>query len=298
MAVHTRAEFQNVISKDFDKIWIDTRKQHPTQYSRWCNVMSSKEPYIKEGNLVGIPNINQIDEGGIIPSDQIEEDLDKKVEFDYFAMSAQITSIAEEDDWRKLLKLPRELAKAADHTVEQEAHDILNSGFSGGGTGLDALQLFVSNHPQGNTGQTQSNLVTGSLSMDTLETMKERFQRWEEESGKPRLLVPRMLVIPPELEWVAKKLLLSPYDPDNANMQYNPAKDLNLQYLVDVYLSSTTAFFMLAAKGEHDLRHVWKRKFRQRTYMDPSTENMLYTITARWQDFHMEWAGTVASAGA
>jgi len=144
---------------------------------------------------------------------------------------------------------------------------------------------------------TYSNLGTaGALSMATLQAGITNFRKLVNEANVHIEMQPDLLIIPPDLEWKCKELMLSAYNPENANNAVNTLKGEGLKYLVVPYLTSTTAYALISSKN-HDLRFVWRKKMAPQDKEDFSTGNLMKKMTGRFQTFFVHWRGTWGNAG-
>ena len=297
----TTGSLSNFLKKDFDKIYFDEYTRYEPTYTKLLNVSTYTDGnWMKEGDSATFGPMVEFDEGGTPAFQEITDGNTKTEYFDNFGLAYQITEIMYEDDRTgHLKKIPKELAKAAAYTFELRGHDIFNSGFvTTERVGLDGLALFSNAHTRLIDSTTYSNYATSSLSQSALETAILSFRRLKNQRGVPIKATPRILLIPPELRWKAKELLLSEYKPDSADNNVNTLKGEGLEYMESPFLTDTNNWFLLANKNEHDLRHVWRRNLRTQSFDDPMTNNMIYKTTARFQDLFYNWRGVYGSIAA
>lgn len=301
--VAVTGKFTDLRDKSFDKIFFDEYQRTPYKFDTIFDVRTYMEGgSYKEGDMAGLKTMLEITESQSTPFEVPIEGNDKEIEFPEYALGFQISRKMEEDDrFGHLKKLPAELGKAGQYSNEALAADVLNNGSSSSTrTGIDGKALFASDHPYLDSEESDvANYATtaGSLSYTTLQAGVEAIKKTKNQRGIPIQAQADLLVIPPDLEWVAKELLLSKYRPDNANMAMNAAEDEGIKYTVWNYLTSTTAWFLLDSKL-HDLRFYWRRKLTFDQGRDLNTQNMVYVSSKRTTATFFDWRGTWYNAGA
>lgn len=293
--------FTQTWSKDFDKVTLGTYRKFPTLYTKVAHTENTTDAYVREGQMAGLQSLQDITEGQSIPFDSPVQGNEKTVYMTKVGLGIQFTEESIEDDKTGHFrdKFARELGNAAANTCEIKFWDLLNSGFvTTVRTGIDSGALFASHTLVRDGVSTYSNLGSASqLSMSSLQAGITNYRKLVNEANVHVEMAPDLLVIPPDLEWKAKELMLSPYNPENANNAVNTLKGEGLSYLVVPYLTSTTAYF-LVSKRDHDLRFVWRKNMKTMERDDFATGNLLKKITGRFETFFIHWRGTYGNAGA
>jgi hypothetical protein len=288
-------------NKDFDKIYFDSYLRTPPEYTQFVNVETGKANYFRAGQMGGLGSIPDIDEGDSIPATSFKQGNEKTIRYTNIGVQVQITENAGEDDRTGYLKkIPEMLGKSMLYTVEMKAADLLNSGFvTTTRAGLDSVALFSNSHVLVDSGAGYDNLGTaGSLSETTLIELMDLFESCVQENGIPTPIRPEVLIIPYGLRWIAERLSMSELRPDSMDNDVNVLKG-KFRFMVNHFLTSTTAYFLLGSKADHDLQFVWRRK--QKTYGnqdDWNTGSQMFKITARVTADFFDYRGTAANAGA
>lgn len=298
--VHSTGLFPNHLDRDFDKDFFDEYERVQGEHTPFAKVEKANASYIQELDTIGLGGVQEMYEGQPIPFERIQEGYTKQITFDNFGLGLQFTENAWEDDqYGALKKAPAELGRAFEYTKDVKWFDLLNSGFvTTTRSGNDSKALFDDAHPQqGGGSDTYDNDGTGSLTMTTLQAALNHFETLTNERGIPTPFKgPKVLLIHPNLRWKAKELLLSEYNPENANMQYNTLEGEELTYKVVHFLTSSAPWFILC-QGKHDLRFIWRRNIKTGSFTDFHTGNFLYKATARWQTDFIRWRGVYGSTG-
>lgn len=294
--------FSSLYDKSYDKIFFDEYKRKPEFFSRIGNVMTHNEHSIKKGSLAPFIRIEEKDQGDVINYIRPEEAFNKELTFRVFASGFQVTEEMREDDEHGIMgaRMSAELGKALAYTREVEFADLFNDAFSASGdrTGWDDLTLCNDSHTVTATGGTIDNQSTSALSLTTLEAAIQHFRDLTNDAGHPIMLVPKVLLIPSALEWQAKELLLSPLKPYTTDNEINPIEDEGISYLVYPYLTSSTAWYLLAAPGDHDLNFIWRASPYFKESEDFDSGNKKHKVRARFQVGFFDWRGVYGSSGA
>ena len=151
----------------------------------------------------------------------------------------------------------RTLAVSATQTMETLAANVYNNAFSGGPTYGDGVSLINTAHP-GTKGLSFSNTLTvaADLSEVALETANIQIKRYKNDAGLLINLKPERLILPPELEYEANRILNSVLQNDSANNAINALKATGAYpkgIVVNPFLTDAKTWFIrtsvLAGKG-------------------------------------------------
>ena len=294
MAVMATGGFSQLLSKDFKKIFFDNYARQEREYTRTAKIMDSDAAYHREGELLGLRALQEMGEGQAAPMEQFEQGPEKTVYFTNFGLAVQITQNMYEDDQTGYMRQAMsELGKAAAYTQDLKFWDLLNSGGTAGSIqGINGEILFSDSQPILGTGETYSNVINGSLTKTNLERAMDLFEGMVNEVGVPvRMGPPYKLLIPYQMKWKAKELLLSQFDPESANNAVNTVNDEGISYEIVHYLTDSNTCFLVS--NDHDLRHIWRRQVQFTNWDDPNTGNALFKATYRSQNTFYRWRGAV-----
>lgn len=289
--------FSQFLATDYKKIFFDNYRRRVPEYTRVAKVQNVSQHSWKEGSAMVFGAHQQLAEGQAPDFDVIVQGPEKEVTFTQYALGFEMTrNMYRDDQTGNFKKIPAELGKSANYTLDTLFWDIFNSGFvTTARTGIDAGALFAS-HTQIN-GDTQSNLGTAATLGETaLELGLNAFEALENENGIPIEMKPNLLIIPYQLKWAAKRLLLSEFRPGSMDNDINALKDEGLQYYVCHYLTSSTAWFLLSP--DHDLRHMWRDNVEFDSGDDFRTKNAMFTSMFRCAEEFWDWRGAWGNAGA
>lgn len=292
--------FSQITDRELRKVFFHEYILQPKEYTQVAKEDPMDGAYDIEGEMAGLDQLNSMHEGGEIQFQDFVQGNSKTMRPKKFGLGVQITEEAIDDDLTgNMKKAMQELGKAANYSEEIEFWDLFNNGFATTyHSGIDSKALFAGNHATLKGGGTIDNDGTdASLTVTSLQEGYTHFETLVNEVNIPIVAKPDLLIIPPQLRYKAEKLLLSEYDPENANMQYNTVGNRGLQFMISHYLTSTTAWFMVS-KSLHDLRFRWRKKPAFESMTDFHTGNRLYKVTARYLADFVHYRGAFGNSGA
>ena len=182
-----------------------------------------------------------------------------------------------------------ELAYSANATEETILANHFNNGFSSSYTGPDGIELFASNHVREDGGTFRNEPSSqADLSKTSLETGLIDFRKvFVDGAGKKLAIRPKYLLVPPDTQFTASRLLDSSNNPTvayngsgDSESAVNPINGLGLQMVVWDYLTDTNAWFLLAEKANHKLIAYTREEFNTDYIYDFDTKD--YKISGQF----------------
>ncbi len=185
---------------------------------------------------------------------------------------------------------PAELGMAAAATLETLHANHFNNGFSNSFTGPDGIELFATNHVRENADTYRNELSSSAdLSRTSLEQALIDFRTQFRSGGGRRLQIkPETLLVPPDLQFAAARLLDSQYQPEDDTNAVNPVSNLGLTLQVWDYLTDADAWFLVAGKSDHKLVSYMRQDFTTSSVVDFDTGDLkfkgLFRQSSGWAD--------------
>ena len=182
-----------------------------------------------------------------------------------------------------------ELAYSANATEETILANHFNNGFSSSYTGPDGIELFASNHVREDGGTFRNEPSSqADLSKTSLETGLIDFRKvFVDGAGKKLAIRPKYLLVPPDVQFTASRLLDSSNNPTvayngsgDSESAINPINGLGLQMVVWDYLTDTNAWFLIAEKANHKLIAYTREEFNTDYIYDFDTKD--YKISGQF----------------
>jgi hypothetical protein len=179
------------------------------------------------------------------------------------------------------------MARSMKYTKEVRRADILNYGFDSNYTGGDGVQLLSTAHPLGGGGTLSNTLATpAQLSEAALEQILIQIADWTDERGIPVKAMVKKLVIPTALQFVAARILMTPYQPDTTDNNINALFKLGSirdGFSVNRYLSDPAKWFLIT-DVQDGLKAFRRRALKKGLEGDFETGNLRYKLSERYSE--------------
>jgi len=212
---------------------------------------------------------------------------------------------------QKVERATKMLARAARKTVEMIAAFPLNQGFSNTlRVTMDNVALFSASHVLLNAASA-SNLGTATdLAIASLEEGIVNFTLQKDNDGTYINIKPKYLVVHPANAPNARRVLratnywtatsTSNSLPDTVADRGIPnatVQDAGLILVVNPYLTDQDAWYLIADKSEHELVLIENEAFNDRSFVDPYTEDYVYSVRFANIAAAPNWMGLFGNAG-
>lgn len=273
----------------------DGYNYRPDQYPMFFNVSNMTNSISQAAESTGFGQFLQVNEGGNTTYDAIRQGFTKNYIPLTYTLGFRVTHEMMADDKHGLVSsMATALGRSAKETMETTFASIYNNAFSGSYLGPDGKSLVATDHPLVGGG-TQSNMASPAVDLDVsaLEAAITVFRKWVNDRGLKVRLIPKTLMVPPDLAFVATEILKSPMRSDTANNTANAftaggMEQGTLQPKVYEYLTDTDAWFLLA--DTRDLRARVKIREAFNTMHDTDFDSRAIK-TAGWFRCVAGWDG-------
>lgn len=296
-----RGNFADLLAPGFDTIFVDEFNAVGEQWPMLFKRKTSERQYEDISYVATFGTIPTKTEGAAVTFDDPIQGFDKRYEHLTYALAYRITQeMIEDERYNVINQFPAAIGKSMAETRNISGAGIYNDGFdSSVRTGGDGKELFATDHPLVGGGDQKNELTSpANLSADSLEQALLDMRATTNDRGLLINIRPKMLVIPPELAWTAKRLLNSTLDPDSANNAINPASDTGLKLVINDYLTAANAWFLLS--DDHTITW-WDRVLPNNSPVgdnDFDTDDAKFKARARWSNGWDKPWGPFASPGA
>jgi len=312
-----RGEYAQLLAPGMHHIFLQHQDllMRDEEYSHIFNVETSEMAYELEMEMAGVgPMPTKEESTGVTYEDAIQGGTVLYTHVPYALGMRASWELYKDDQYSVIESIPKVLRRSAQFTKEQAAFNIFNNGFSTVKT-ADGVSLFNPQHPllggpaATNTGIGLSGTIYAAgtfpnepstdvdLSVTALQLAINQFQRLVDGTGIPVVLKPQILLIPPELIWLAKEILGSPNKPYTADNEINSLVDQGLRVFISHYLSSHTAWYLLCDKASHRLM-FFEREALDDDYADDfDTRSVKVMSYMRFSVGATTWYGTWGSNG-
>ena len=247
-----RSLFNKSVAPGLFSFMTSSFREREPFWNKLVTTKSSRRAYEESAYYAGLGLLAEKPEGEPIGYDDFIQGPTKRWVHKTYALGVRITEEMIEDSLypdipTEMGDMTKELGRSARETIEILVHDVYNGTTKTAG---DGVAIFSDSHTKLGGG-TWSNLLTpaADLSASSLRSAVQAMETTTDDRSKQQVVRPKYLLVPPGVEWTARELLNSAYDPESANNAINPIQSRNLQLIVDPYLTDTDAWFLLAEKN-------------------------------------------------
>jgi len=264
---------------------------------------TSERSFEEETKLSGFSAAPVKNEGNAIAYDNAQEAWTARYQHETIALGFSITEEAIEDNLYDSLsaRYTKGLARAMAYTKQVKAAATLNNGFTSGYTGGDGKVLFATDHPLvsgGTNSNTQSTMA--DLNETSLEAAVIQIAGWTDERGLLIAAKPRKLIVPPNLMFVATRLLETELRVSTTNNDINALKNngsIPEGYSVNHFLTDTNGYFLMT-DVPNGLKHFVRTPLSNSMDGDFDTGNVRYKSRERYSFGWSDPLGAWGSQGA
>ena len=262
---------------------------------------SSERSFEEEVKLSGFGAAPVKNEGSAIAYDNGQEAFTSRYTHETVAMGFSITAEAMEDNLYDSLsaRYTKALARGMAYTKQVKAASLLNNGFTSFLSG-DGVALFSASHPTVGGGTNANRPVTGAdLNETSLEQAVIDIAAFTDERGLLIAAMPRKLIVPPALMFVATRLLETELRVGTADNDLNAMKSngsIPEGYRVNHYLTDADAWF-LTTDVPNGMKHFERTAMATSMDGDFDTGNVRYKARERYSFGVSDPLGMYASPG-
>jgi len=264
---------------------------------------SSDRSFEEETKLSGFGAAPVKNEGSAIAYDNAQEAWTARYNHETISMGFSVTEEAIEDNLYDSLssRYTKALARAMAYTKQVKAAAILNNAFDNTVTYGDGVELCSTAHPLVSGGTNSNEPATGAdLNETSLEAAIIQIAGWTDERGLLIAAKPRKLVVPPDLQFVATRLLETELRTATADNDINAMRSMGSipeGYTVNHYLTDTNAWFLMT-DVPNGLKHFVRTPMQTSMDADFDTGNSRYKARERYSFGVSDPLGIFGSPGA
>lgn len=257
---------------------------------KWCEIGTMDDAFEDDSEYGGPGLVAEKEEGAEISMGTIAEGRLTRFIARTFALKLAITEEALEDNkYKKILDQKARLIRALWKTVDIDTTNMLVRGFNSEFTfGSDGQPLWSDSHPLPRGG-TFSNILPTPISPSPLALISlwNLCQKLPGHDGVIEGYTMKKILCPTEqvLKW--NEIIKSEKNP-NAG-EFNAINVTNSQHsLMDLdvvgnkFWTNTTTNYAVTTDAPNGLKLLWRRKPRNKAWVNNDSEVMLYSISARF----------------
>ena len=248
---------------------------------------SSDRAFEEEVMLSGFGQAPVKGEGAAVTYDTANEAYTARYTMETIALAFAITEEAVEDNLydRLSTRYTRALARSMANTKQVKGANVLNNAFDSSFTMGDGVELCSTAHPTVVGGNFANEPTTpADLNETSLESGLIDISGFIDERGLKIALRGMKLIIPPQLQFVAERLLASNLRPGTADNDINATKSMGMLpdgYVVNHFLSDADAWF-IKTDCPNGFKHFVRTPIRTTMEGDFETGNVRYKARERY----------------
>jgi hypothetical protein len=275
------------------------------QHKEIYDTETSERSFEEETKLSGFSAAPVKNEGSAIRYDNAQEAFTARYNHETIALGFSLTEEAIEDNLYDSLsaRYTKALARAMAYTKQVKAAAVLNNGFTASAAyyGGDGVPLFSTAHPLvsgGTNSNTQSTMA--DLNETSLEAAVIQIAQWTDERGLLIAAKPKKLIVPPQLQFVATRLLETQLRVGTTDNDINAIVNngsVSEGYTVNNFLTDPNGYF-LTTDVPNGMKHFVRTPLSNSMDGDFDTGNVRYKSRERYSFGWSDPLGMWGSQGA
>ena len=299
----SRAQLAKELEPGLNALFGMEYARYENEHAEIFETEASDRAFEEEVLIVGFGNARDKSEGQGVAYDQASEGFTARYTHETVALAFALTEESVEDNLYDRLgaRYTKALARSMAHTKQVKAANVLNNAFSSSFTGGDGKSLVATDHPLAGGG-TFSNRPSSfsDLNETSLENALISISTFVDDRNMILALQGTKLIVPPQLQFVADRLLETPGRVETADNDINAIRNMGLLpqgYAVNHFLTDTDAFFLLTDVPD-GFKHFERSPIATSMEGDFNTGNVRYKARERYSFGFSNPRAVFASQGA
>ena len=299
----SRAQLAKELEPGLNALFGMEYARYENEHAEIFETEASDRAFEEEVLIVGFGNARDKSEGQGVAYAQASEGFTARYTHETVALAFALTEESVEDNLYDRLgaRYTKALARSMAHTKQVKAANVLNNAFSSSFTGGDGKSLVATDHPLAGGG-TFSNRPSSfsDLNETSLENALISISTFVDDRNMILALQGTKLIVPPQLQFVADRLLETPGRVETADNDINAIRNMGLLpqgYAVNHFLTDTDAFFVLTDCPD-GFKHFERSPIATSMEGDFNTGNVRYKARERYSFGFSNPRAVFASQGA
>tara|TARA_A100001515_G_scaffold121628_1_gene104867 strand:- start:933 stop:1850 length:918 start_codon:yes stop_codon:yes gene_type:complete len=302
----SRAQLAKELEPGLNAIFGLSYDEYSKEYEEIFAIEDSQRAFEEEVLVTGFGAAPSKSEGQGVVFDNSSESFVSRYNHETIALAFALTEEAIEDNLYDALgrRYTQALARSMAHTKEVKGADVLNNAFSSDFTGGDGVSLINTAHPTAGGGNQANRATTmADLNETSLEDALIDISTFQDDRGLTISVQATKLIVPPQLVFVADRILNSPLRSGTSDNDVNAIRNTGVLpggYSVNHYLNDPDAYFLLTSVNDQGEGLKMFQRSAMETSMEPefSTGNIRYKARERYSFGFSNWRGIYGSQGA
>ena len=283
----SRAQLAKELEPGLNALFGMEYDRYENEHAEIFDTESSDRAFEEEVLIVGFGNASVKQEGQGVQFDSASEGFTARYTHETVALAFALTEEAVEDNLYDRLgaRYTKALARSMAHTKQVKAANVLNNAFSSSFTGGDGVSLINTSHPLANGGSLANRATTMSdLNETSLENALISISTFVDDRDMILALRGLKLIVPPQLQFVADRLLETPGRVGTADNDINAVRNMGLLpegYSVNHFLTDTDAW-VIKTDCPDGFKHFERTPISTSMEGDFDTGNVRYKARERY----------------
>ena len=283
----SRAQLAKELEPGLNALFGMEYARYENQHAEIFETESSDRAFEEEVLIVGFGNAAVKEEGQGVEFDSASEGFTSRYTHETVALAFALTEEAVEDNLYDRLgaRYTKALARSMANTKQVKAANVLNNAFNSSFAGGDGVSLINTAHPLAFGGTLANRATTMSdLNETSLENALISISTFVDDRNMITALKGTKLIIPPQLQFVADRLLETPGRVSTADNDINAIRNMGLLpegYAVNHFLTDNDAFFVLTDCPD-GFKHFERTPITTSMEGDFDTGNVRYKARERY----------------
>ena len=297
-----RALFTKQLNLGLNTVFGMEYDRYPEQWRALYSTEQSMKAFEEDVQMIGFGAAPTKAEGAMINYDSGREGFVSRYVHETVALAFAITEEAEEDGLYGSLgaKYARALARSMQQTKEVKGANVFNNA-TGTSVGGDGVSLLNDSHPLGGGGTASNKLaVAADLSETSLESLLIQISEAVDDRSIPVALSGRKLAVPPQLVFIAERILKSNLRPGTADNDINALRNMGMipeGVVVNQRFTDPDQYFILTDCPD-GMKHFVRAPIKKAVEGDFETGNLRYKVRESYSFGFPDWRGVYGSEGA
>ena len=299
----SRAQLAKELEPGLNALFGIEYDRYEAEHAEIYDTDSSDRAFEEEAMLVGFGNAQTKAEGAGVNFDNASEAYTARYTHETIALAFALTEEAMEDNLYDRLgaRYTRALARSMAHTKQVKAAATLNNAFNSAFSGGDGKELCATDHPLAGGGTFRNEPTTAAdLNETSLENALIDISTFVDERNMIIALRGMKLIIPPQLQFVADRLLESTLRVGTSDNDVNAIRNMGMLpegYTINHFLTDPDAFF-IKTDAPNGFKHFERTPLSTNMEADFDSGNMRFKARERYSFGWSDWRGFYGSEGA
>ena len=283
----SRAQLAKELEPGLNALFGMEYARYENEHAEIFDTESSDRAFEEEVLIVGFGNADVKTEGQGVVYDSATEGFTARYTHETVALAFALTEEAVEDNLYDRLgsRYTKALARSMAHSKQVKGANVLNNAFSSSYTGGDGKALVATDHPLAGGGTLSNRPSTYvDLNETSLENALISISTYVDDRNMTLALQGTKLVVPPQLQFVADRLIETPGRVGTADNDINAVRNMGLLpqgYAVNHFLTDTDAWFVLTDCPD-GFKHFERSPISTSMEGDFDTGNVRYKARERY----------------